>query len=79
VPKAADRQTYPEWLSSGKKKAIDHAKEIMKDILGKQQVDPPLTTGQEQAIEDILKEGREYYRKRGLISAEEWDAYQMLL
>ena len=32
--------------------------------------------GQKQAIEDILKDAREYYRKKGLISEDEWKIYQ---
>ena len=79
VPKAADRLTYPVWLSTGKKKAIDYAKEIMEDILRTQKPDPPLTSGQEQAIEGILNEARSYYRKKGLITAEEWDTYKRII
>ena len=30
-------------------------------------------------IEDILKEAREYYRKKGLISDEEWSDYMKAL
>jgi hypothetical protein len=35
----------------------------------------PLTPDQEQAIEDILAEARDYYRDKGLITAGEWSAY----
>ena len=35
----------------------------------------PLTPEQEQAIGDILKEAREHYRKKGLISDAEWSEY----
>jgi hypothetical protein len=35
-----------------------------------------LSNGEEEAIENILKEAREYYRKKGLISDKEWDAYK---
>jgi hypothetical protein len=28
-----------------------------------------------QAVEEILKEARGYYRKRGLLSDEEWSTY----
>jgi hypothetical protein len=36
----------------------------------------PLSSGQEQEIEDILKDARQYYRKKGLISDDEWAVYQ---
>ncbi len=38
-------------------------------------VDPALTDAQEEGIERILKDAREYYRGKGLISDEEWKAY----
>lgn len=79
IPRAADRLTYPEWINSGKKKALDNARQIMEEILASHKVDPPLTAGQEQAIEDILNEARSYYRKKGLITAAEWEAYKRVL
>ncbi|RLE14562.1 hypothetical protein DRI96_01290 [Candidatus Aerophobetes bacterium] len=63
VPKAADRLTYPEWVKTGKKSCIDYAKERMEEILSTHKVDPPLTRSQEEEIERILKEAREYYRR----------------
>ena len=39
----------------------------------------PLTAEQEQAIEDILKEARDYYQQKGLLSDEEWSAYSKIL
>jgi hypothetical protein len=48
----------------------------MDEILATHKVDPPLTASEEQAIEDILKEAREFYRKQGKISDEEWEAYK---
>ena len=79
LPKAADGLTYPEWMKIGKKSALDYAKERMEEILATHKVDPPLTPKQEQDIEDILKEAREYYRKKGLISDEEWAVYMKSL
>jgi len=76
VPKVADRLTYPEWEKIGKKSCIDYAKERMDKILATHKVDPPLTDNQENGIERILKEAREYYRKKGLITNEEWEAYK---
>jgi trimethylamine--corrinoid protein Co-methyltransferase len=76
MPKAADRLTYPEWIKTGKKSALDYARERMDEILATHKVDPPLTASEEQAIEDILKEAREFYRKQGKISDIEWEAYK---
>jgi len=75
VPKVADRLTYPEWMKIGKKSCIDYAKERMDEILATHKVDPPLTESQEKEIERILKEAREYYKKKGLITDTEWKAY----
>ena len=37
---------------------------------------PALSDNEEDAIEKILEEARQYYRKKGLISDKEWDAYK---
>jgi trimethylamine--corrinoid protein Co-methyltransferase len=79
IPKVADRLTYPEWLKTGKKSCIDYAKERMDEILATHKVDPPLTASQEEDIERILKEAREHYRKKGLISDKEWEIYTKAL
>jgi len=76
VPKSADRLTYPEWLKVGKKSCIDYAKERMEKILSTHKVDPLLNDNQENDIESILKEARQYYRKKGLISSAEWASYK---
>jgi len=39
----------------------------------------PLTPGEEQIVEDVLKQAREYYKKEGLISDEEWTVYMKTL
>lgn len=75
VPKAADRLTYPEWMKTGKKSCLDYAKERVEEILVTHKP-TPLTPGQEEDIERILNEAREYYRKKGLISDEEWAVYK---
>ena len=54
---------------------IDHAKERMEEILGKHKI-TPLTPEQDQAVEEILKDARKYYRNKGMISDEEWTLYQ---
>ena len=78
LPKVADRLTYPEWKRTGKKRAFDHARERNEEILGTHKP-KPLTAGEEQAIEDILKEARQYYRKKDLISDEAWAVYKKSL
>jgi len=75
-PKSADRLTYPEWLKVGKKSCIDYAKERMEEILSTHKVDPPLTNNQENDIESILKEARQYYHEKGLITDEELKVYK---
>ena len=74
VPKAADRLTYPEWTKTGKKSALDYAKERMEEILATHKP-KPLTSSQEEEVERVLEEARAYYRKKGLISDEEWAVY----
>ena len=39
----------------------------------------PLTASQEEDVQRILKEAREYYRKKGMISDEEWTVYMKSL
>jgi trimethylamine--corrinoid protein Co-methyltransferase len=75
MPRSADRLTYPEWMAKGKKNALDYAKERMDEILATHRP-MPLTPEQEQAIEDVLKEAREHYRKEGMISDEDWEEYK---
>jgi len=75
VPKAADRLTYPEWMKAGKKSCLDYAREKMGEILAAHKVSLPLTPSQEEDIERILNDARHYYRKKGLISDEEWTVY----
>lgn len=79
VTRSADRLTYPEWESSGKKNEIDYARERMEEILSTHRVNPPLTPGEESEVESILKEAREYFRKAGLISPSEWQLYMKTL
>jgi len=78
-PKAADRLTYPEWRKAKKKSCIDYAKERMEEILSSHKVDPPLTAKQEEEIEAILNEARQYYKEKDLISDSEWEAYKKFL
>jgi trimethylamine--corrinoid protein Co-methyltransferase len=74
IPAVADRLTYPEWVRSGKKTAIDYAKERMQDILMKHKP-CPLTANQEAEVERILRKAREHYKSKGMISDSEWELY----
>ena len=73
VPAMADKMPYGEWVKQGSKNALAHAREKFEEILASHNPEP-LTPQQEQEIEDILKDAREYYRKAGMISDEEWRA-----
>jgi trimethylamine--corrinoid protein Co-methyltransferase len=66
MPKTADRLTYPEWMKSGKRNAIAYAKERVEKILSTHKV-PPLPEDHDREIDNILKEAREYYKKKGLL------------
>jgi len=78
IPKVGDREAYPVWIKSGKKDGLVLAQERMEEILATHHP-KPLTPDQEQAIEDILTEAREYYRKKDLITDEEWATYMRTL
>jgi trimethylamine--corrinoid protein Co-methyltransferase len=78
VPQVADLTPYPVWVKGGKKDALALAKDKMEEILATHTPEP-LTPDQEQAIEDILIEAREYYREKGMISDEEWAEYSDLI
>ena len=75
LTQTADRMTIPHWIKGGKKSPLDHAQEKMEHILDTHKV-TLLSDTQEAAIEDILNDARQYYRKKGLISDEEWTLYQ---
>ena len=68
LPQAADLEAYPVWVRSGKKDALALAQEKMEAILATHKP-TPLTPEQEQKIEDILKDARNYYQAKGLLSA----------
>jgi trimethylamine--corrinoid protein Co-methyltransferase len=78
LPKAADLEAYPVWVRSGKKDALVLARERMEEILATHEP-TPLTPEQEQAIEEILTEARQFYRDRGTISDEELSVYMKTL
>jgi trimethylamine--corrinoid protein Co-methyltransferase len=76
IPKTADRLTYPEWVKSGKKDCIELARKRYEEIISNHKVYPALTERQEGDVERILQEAREYYRRQGLISQNEWENYR---
>ncbi len=78
LPKVADLEAYPVWVRSGKKDALALAQERMAQILATHHP-IPLTPAQEQAVEDILNEARQFYRDRGTISDAEWSVYMKTL
>jgi len=74
IPKSADTLGIPQWIKKDKRSAVDYAKERMEAILSTHKP-IPLTIRQEEDIERLLKEARNYYRKKGLISQREWAVY----
>ncbi len=75
IPSVASRNIQEEWIKSGKKNTLDIAREKMEAILQNHKF-KPLPASQEQAIELILQEARKEYRKKGMISDEEWRLYE---
>jgi trimethylamine--corrinoid protein Co-methyltransferase len=78
LPKSADLEAYPVWVRSGKRDAVALAQERMEQILASHKP-APLTPEQEQAVEDVLVEARQFYRDRGTISDAEWSVYKQTL
>lgn len=78
VPLTADRDSYEIWARGGAKTALDHAKEVYEQILANHKPEP-LTDEQEAAVEGILQEAREYYRKQGQISDTDWANYMKIV
>lgn len=64
--KYGDRSAYSEWIATGRPTVINNAREAMEEILARHKP-KPLTPSQEEEIERILEEAREYYRKRDMI------------
>jgi trimethylamine:corrinoid methyltransferase-like protein len=67
LPEVSDRMSLPEWIESGKKSALDYAKERMLEIVRTHEPEP-LAPNQEEEVEKILEEARQYYRKKGMMS-----------
>ena len=75
VPTVGSRQTYEEWIATGRKTIVEKAQERADSLLEKAKV-PQLDAQKEQALEDILNEARNYYYKQGRITEDEWKEYQ---
>ncbi|KXA91217.1 hypothetical protein AKJ63_01780 [candidate division MSBL1 archaeon SCGC-AAA259D18] len=78
VPQATNRMTPTEWVKKEKKDCIDHAKEKMREILETYE-SKPLTDDQEEAVENVLNEAREYYLEKDIITDKEWKEYEKQL
>lgn len=75
LPAAANRITGARWFRDSGRGTIELAEDKMADILKKHQP-RPLTASQENDLEYILNDARQYYRGQGMISDEEWAVYQ---
>jgi trimethylamine--corrinoid protein Co-methyltransferase len=65
MPHAADMLTYPEWVKTGKKTALDYARERADELLASWE--SKLPPGKEEEVDKILDDCREWYKKKGLI------------
>ena len=65
MPDLADRVGYSEWVAGGKKTSLDFAMEKYEEILATHQP-RPLTVSQEEEIDSIMAESRQYYQKKGM-------------
>ena len=66
MPKAAERSSYPEWMKTGKRTAIDYAKQRTEEILHSHKP-VPLPKDQNVKVNDVLREAEDHYRKAGLL------------
>lgn len=74
VTTVASTNSYDQWVRSGRKGILDKAEEKKNEMLGTPT--DSLPKEQERKLEEILSEARNYYRKSGKISDEEWRVYQ---
>jgi hypothetical protein len=61
-----------------KKDMLDKAKDKVQEILATHQP-IPLSDSEEEAVEDVLKEARDHFRGKGVISDAEWSVYMKQL
>ncbi len=65
LPDLTDRLGYSEWAAKGKKTSLDYAMEKYEGILATYEP-RPLTASQEEEIDSIMVEVRQYYREKGM-------------
>lgn len=65
VPAIDDRLGYSEWATRGKKTSLDYAMEKYEEVLATHKP-RPLTTSQEEEIDSIIAETRQYYQEKGM-------------
>ena len=75
LPLTANRTSFKKWERDGRKDSVDLAKDKYNEIINKGSFHR-LTEQQESALEYILNDARNYYRKKGMISDDEWAAMQ---
>ena len=64
LAKATDRMTYSGWEKSGKKSCLEYAKDKFNEILASHKP-VALKSNEEEGIEKILEEAKQYYRGKG--------------
>ncbi len=67
LPKVSDRVSYHNWIRSGKKSILENAKEKMDAMLAVYEQDPPLSDQQNEDLDRILEEARNYYKSKDLL------------
>jgi len=67
MPKVSDRVSYHEWIRSGKKSILENAKEKMNAMLASYEQDPPLSDQQNEDLDRILEEARNFYKSKDLL------------
>ena len=65
LPRAADDLPYTDWLKTGKRTAVDYAKECSEALLNKFQ--PFLPLEKEEALDRILADAEAYFRRKEMI------------
>jgi trimethylamine--corrinoid protein Co-methyltransferase len=78
MPALADTGPYEEWVNAGKPDVVSKGRSKVEEIVASHKP-MPLAAEQQQAIEDVLHEAREYCRERDLITEEEWGPYTAAL
>ena len=61
IPQCADRLTYPDWLNTGKRSALDYARKRFEEIIATHRPELP-SDSQDEAIERVLEDARAHYR-----------------